>query len=140
MLVLNDIHQIIGKWQKRLGLLNWEIDIKIDDGTMDHADSYCEIHRHDTAHKAYIYIRKWLISLEDIPGWVLDDINDVFIERIVVHEICHILFRDLNALAKEYLSMSLNSSAYDVAEHALQLSEEKTVDDLAKALVTSWPK
>ena len=137
-MTLDDLQHLLGVWQVRLGLANWEIILKADDGSMDIEDSYFEIYRHETAHRAHVWVKKWVIGEEEQPEDLKDELTEEFIERGLVHELCHVIFRDHNTLVREYVPFHLGHQAWSALSHALDLAEEGAVDDLARALVANW--
>lgn len=136
---IQDIERLVLKWRPRLGLLHWEFRVRVDDG--DFEDGYMEIERHSDHHRAVIDIKPWIVGEADIPEWVVDDLHDAgFIERGVVHELAHCLFRDVRMHAAEALEPRLSPDVLETLRLGLNRDEERAVDDLATALVDHWPQ
>lgn len=130
-----DLQAIVDRWTPRLGLAHWTITVR--NGNMDHDDAILEIHRHEDAHRAVITPAAWLLAGQPEPDG-LETIDSGYIERSVVHELCHCLFRDLRYLVRDVTADELAGSTKATLGIALDRHEEATVDLLARSLVTAW--
>jgi hypothetical protein len=109
-------------WQERLGLGSWDITVKVEpvEG-QDNAWGAC--FPHDDYEVATIVIEP------DVPGEQL--------ERIIVHELLHLVVRDLDWSAhqlEETLGPIIGAMFNTQFEHEL----ESVVDKLAVMLVKMW--
>lgn len=130
---LEALSDLVDRWQPRLGLGHWSIELREAD-PLDNEDAILEVHRHRDAHRAVIYAAPWLLD-GDRPSHHIETIDDAYVERAVVHELCHLLFRDLRYLVQDVLADELAGAAKATLDTALDRHEEATVDLLARGLV-----
>lgn len=134
---LAELQALVDLWLPRLGQAHWTV-VVTDKGTLDHDDALLEVARHETAHRAVIKAADWYLDGVDEPGG-LEAIDGAFVEQAVVHELCHLLFRDVRWLVREVTADELAGAAKSTLDLALDRHEEATVDLLARGLVSSWP-
>lgn len=132
------IEVIVKRWQPRLGLENWKIEVQVTpDGDMDNDDALFEIERHKEADRAIIHISE-SVTRGDYEA--TETIDEFFIETAVVHEMCHCVVRDLTFVVRDDLEELHGQVVHELIMRNLHRHEEKLVENLATALVRSWPE
>lgn len=66
-------------------------------------------------------------------------VGAAYLEQSVVHELCHLLFRDVRWLVRETLADEISGPMKSTLDLALDRHEEATVDLLARGLTGNWP-
>lgn len=136
---LEQLQAITDKWLPRMGLAHWSVTVT-DRSALVHEDAILEILRHDDAHRAVIKPADWFLDEEWTPENCSEDLSDAYIEQSVVHELAHLLFRDVRNLVQDVLQDELAGATKSTLDIALDRHEEATVDLLARGLVGSWPR
>jgi hypothetical protein len=118
------IEDLVARWVPRLSLTHWKLTVDWENAAedceaqVDWADSYDEAVLH---------------FAETHTDWTRDKA-----EHVVVHELVHLIFRDLQATAKAGRT-PLGLAARTVAEVAFEHELEGVVDRVAAALVALGP-
>jgi hypothetical protein len=126
-------------WQAVLGLQQWRITIV--DGPTQQPDSRMEVLRSMDYARAEITVAPFLLRAG--PPCLLDwrdTIDRHYAEVSLVHELCHLLYRDARRIAIGTTEDQMHRDAHDVLERTWDRMEERHVDDLAHALVKAHPK
>lgn len=132
-----DIEKLVKRWRKRLGLTHWTVTVK-SSGPLENESAILEVHRHDDAHRAVIFVAPWLISGE--PFDADEEIDDRYVEQAVVHELCHLHFRDVVFPIRDDVEELFGQVTHALVMRQLSRAEEGAVDLMANALVKHWPK
>lgn len=123
---------VLERWRKRL-VPEWSVRIDWDGDHPD--DCRAQIHKDEDYLTATVTVRPdWL----DRNGGHADEYSgDVNLEREVdlVHELCHLLFRELEA-ATGAMQSQLSGEAQRVGGHIWRHALEGAVERFARALVT----
>lgn len=121
-----ELERILRRWQRRLGLERWELDVHTtadqwDEGEGGSADAH-------VAHSPdYLSADVWF-NPGTFPSW--DDRRAV---GVVVHELLHLKLRDLEHAA-DGLKPQVHRDAWAVFDHLRDRVLERTVDELADRL------
>jgi hypothetical protein len=116
----SDIEGYLAEWQTRLGLDHWKIEVKWDKPASEDQDARVEMEDwYDTCtmHLASEW-REWNVQKA---------------QAIVVHELLHLVFRDLGG-AVEAVHALLGSEAKVLADARFQHEVEGVVERLAQVL------
>lgn len=132
------VQTIVNRWLPRLGLRHWDVLVRTPEGEMDHDDAIFEIQRHENAHRAILFVAPWLVNGE--PHQEHEFITDEYVESSVVHELCHLHFRDIAFMVRDDLVEILGSVTGEMVMRQVSRFEEAAVDGLSRALVKSWPR
>lgn len=108
-------------WAKRLGLDNWRIELGEEDKDLDTETQ--------AATAAQIPYREALITTG--PNYPQDSEEE---ERVVVHELCHILTAPMNRAAENIL-LGYSNKQRAALEAVLTDAEEAVVTTLAELLI-----
>lgn len=135
---VNEVQTLVDRWQPRLGLNHWHIEIKA--GDLDHNDAILEIQRHENAHRAVLHVASWLTTGDYDQADTAETIDATYIEKSVVHELAHLLFRDVVFPMRDDLEEFMGQIAHELFMRQINRHEEAAVDSLASALVNHWPK
>lgn len=131
------VGRYIALWQPRLGLAHWRIETRV--GEVENGpETILEVQRHENAHRAVVTIPEWLDS-GDVPSDFQETIDDRFLEQAVVHDLCHLLFRDVVFVIRDDVAELFGQVAHELVMRQLGRHEEATVDLLSRALVETWP-
>lgn len=141
------IRQLVAKWKPRLGLDDWYIavlfeeDVKVDGRRALMSMHRSTYYKRGTVHVDRSSMQQW--SLKDcIEGDLLADEQvsfEDFMEQAIVHELLHLAFRDMMQ-AGDLVTEDIHPSSRNVWAEAWNRAEESTVENLAIALVKSWPR
>lgn len=112
------VQELLEKWQARLGLRDWQIQLELRD-PMTFNEKGC-VHWDGDLKRATIIIRK----------------GDPDVEATLVHELVHLHFVDCE-IALNVLEPFLGSIALEVAKRQMQVGIERAVEKLAAALVVT---
>lgn len=137
-LSIDEAQTLVDLWAKRMGLNHWTIAVRLPQDRMDHDDAIFEVHRHENANRAIIYIAPWLVNGEFESE--LEEINAEFLDAAIIHELGHILFRDVVFVIKDDIEELMGQVAHELLMRTLSRTEERLVDQLAKALAREWPR
>lgn len=87
------VQALLDKWLQPLGLLWWKIDVTWDKATI------CDDKGPDREHcLAHVHVQwEYLQAAITFHLFKILDENDENLERIVVHELCHILVKEMRA-------------------------------------------
>lgn len=132
-----ELQQLLSDWQQRLGLVHWSIELTMGDVMDNGPETVFEIQRHENAHRAVITVAPWLAG-GDRPEMV-ETVDDRFIEQGLVHELCHLIFRDVTFIVRDDLADLLGQVNHELIMRGINRSEEAAVDLLARSLVDAWP-
>jgi hypothetical protein len=133
-----EVRKLFEVWAGRLGLDRWWLKVEI--GSPEEADSIIEVNRSTVYERAVITVPPWVVGQADRPDSVLGLDGDDRIEASVVHELLHLITRDLVAIVRDDCDGLVHPDAYRQLDKAIHRIEEQTVDRLAEALVRAWPK
>ena len=114
-------NDMVRKWKKNLRLDHWLIEISPDPPYNDDALASVE--------PAESYDRA---TLRFSPGW--EAWPDAFAERVIVHELLHIVFRDL-VEAEQTIYDALSHDARVLYSRRLEHELEGVIDRLAERFV-----
>lgn len=133
------IRELFKVWQHRLGLDLWEIDIKIEQP--DPLSSMIQIRRSASYNRAVVSIPPWLLETPCVPPpEMLDyEITPMRIEACVVHELLHCVRHHSHAMVVDRLDGLLHRDVYTVVTGEWDSIQELEIENLAVALVKSWP-
>jgi hypothetical protein len=135
-----DIAECVELWQQRLHLTEWEIQIDFD--------SHCEESAAMDISKTWDYN---IARLRLGPNWrewsqdncTLDDDDAIVhrsLDRLVVHELLHLLFREMDfATTQRMLEDHLHRDVEAVADKAYEHAQENVIECLARVLVDAYP-
>lgn len=132
------IRRIAEGWITSLGLRWWSIDLIYDrDGSavrpLTPEERAADKHLLGEAHVQWQYLKARVVF--NMPEIAADDMTDREIERLVVHELCHVLVREMREWAPEEVTVDRN----DIGMKA----EERVVTTLASAFLWTracWQK
>jgi hypothetical protein len=127
---------LLDLWKKRLGLESWIIEMKV--GEIDEPGSYMEVDKSTQYERAVLYVAPFTLGAGDVPKEALAiPITDEFVEASLVHELLHLVLRDVTIIVRQDLDGSLHPYALEQVQNAAMRAEERVVDKLAVALVRS---
>ena len=132
---------LVRLWQGRLGLEAWDLEVEI---ARVSEGARAETFRSTTYQEAHVRFAPWVIGQgerpsEDSGTSPLDFTTPERLERLVVHELLHLVTRDVRGVIAD-LEGDLHRDVYAKVEERWQFAEEQAVDRLAAALVRSWPR
>lgn len=114
----NRLERIVTDWQYRLGLERWVITIQWD-VRPENDGALAEVKPHDTYDRAAL--RFW----PDYPQW-----SEEWAAKIVVHELLHILHRDIDRAVDAAIS-DLPAGAFGQADARYEAALETFIDRIA---------
>lgn len=118
------LHRIIKTWQKRLKIEHIELDIDLDEEP-DSEEALASVAPHELYDRAI---------LRFAGSWV--DHTPFELNRIVVHELLHIIFRDYsNAVTSIGQAGVLSFQVQALWNEQCKVTEEALIDRLAHRLV-----
>lgn len=120
-----DIVGLVRAWAPRLGLSHWEIDVTWDETLTDDVANVVVESSYDGAR---ITLRADLVEHPDAE----------YVEATVVHELLHVVMRDLDATLPPVLDL-LPRGAASLARARYEHESEGIVDRLATVLVRLAP-
>jgi hypothetical protein len=133
----------VALWQTRLGLSLWSIEVKT--GEVEAVHAYADCARSVSYDRATITFCGYLVTPDGQPNSdrtmavpTTQPDRDVWIERLVVHELLHCSLRDTQAAALDDIDGMLHRDVYSVFESSYHRAEEQAIDRLATALVKSF--
>lgn len=130
----NMLTALFGEWQSRLGLDDWDINIRYEEP--EGATAVMECHRDRQYQQAVIYVHPDVFTA-DAKWRTGPTFDDFFFEKSVVHELLHCSMRDIRYV-EDMFEGKLQPDLASAVEIAYTRAEESTVDKLACALVRSW--
>lgn len=135
---LSNIERLVERWQPRLGLGHWHIEVRRTVNPFDDESTAMEIEQHPNAHRAAIRVADWLLDGGEDRLDIIDEIDADFVEKTVVHELLHLHFRDLRQVWDEFCEEEVAGQTKAVLQQASTRAEEGAVDMLARALVRAF--
>lgn len=138
-MTFGELSNLLPVWKERLGLSNWRI-IMILDSELDDKTAYMEVEHSMMYERAVIHVNPWFVDIGEIPKEVLmrDHITDDFVESSLVHELLHLITRDLRVIARDDISDIVSMDTYRQLNNAMSRADEHAVDRLAEALVRAF--
>lgn len=130
------LQELFTKWQARLGLGLWDIEMRVEPCQEDH--SYMEIKRSVSYNNAVISVAPWVLTGAMPEGVVNLTLTDERIETKVVHELLHCSLARMRAIVQERLDGLLHRDVLAVIDETYGDAEENAIENLAQALVRSW--
>lgn len=115
--------KLIEKWQKRLGLERWRINVDFDSPVSD--SDNMQISRSKTYDDATITLN---------PEW--RTWGSLKIEQLVIHELLHLVHRDIDYVMYELVDGQVSPASYEVIRKAYEFADEKAIDRMAHILIT----
>jgi hypothetical protein len=115
------MERLLKTWQARLGLDSWDITVDFD--------TCCSEACHATVKRSDTYDRATMLLDVEWESW-----DGVFAARTVVHELLHLLTRDIDEVYKS-LESHLHRDVYDVVDSRYQHEIEGLVDRLSYRFV-----
>lgn len=112
--------EILDAWRERLHLDRWEIEVEFDHPEYAPADVYATIKPHDAYDSA---------KLKIAPGWEKWDRPHA--NRVVVHELCHLLLRDVDEVALRALA-----DENDFQRETYLNAQESTVERICQRFIS----
>jgi hypothetical protein len=129
---------LTSEWQQRLGLESWRIDVVA--GKLDDPLSRAEIGKSRDYDRATLHIAEWMLKGESLPQTCFEHTKIVArdIEEAIVHELLHLVTRDMERVAFDVIDGQLHRDVDIVFARAFTRAQEHAVDALAVALVRAW--
>src|SRR4051812_4149529 len=127
-------------WKVRLGLEKWNIELVV--APCD-ADAFMETDRSKYYDRARITVQPWMLgpnAKSPDSSWVVQEINNEFVETSLVHELLHCCLMDLASVVNVDLEGFLHRDVDKQIYNSFHREEEKVVDRTAKALVQAFRK
>lgn len=121
MLTAAYLRKTVAVWQRRLGLQTWDLVVNLGDPCSQDADA--STWRSNTYERA---------EMKFDPGW--RSWSAVFLNRIVVHELMHLVTRDIDELVKD-AEDQMHRDAGSMLRRRYDHEIEGLVDRLAFRLV-----
>lgn len=125
------VARLVRKWQKRLGLDHWSIDVEITSDMPDH--TYATTSRMASALRARINVNR---TAFETPSADTVDFPDL--ERTILHELGHVLVGHLSATVENVLDDYYGGTLGRALRDRIEVEEEKMVDALSIALMENW--
>lgn len=136
---LDTVEAMVETWAERLGLSHWSVHIRAGKTEVD-TDStvLMEIQRHENAHRAVLTVAQWLVDGDPPPEPLTEVLDWDFVEKTVVHELCHLLFRDIVFPIRDDTEEFMGQIAHEQLMRRIGFAEEQNVDLLSRSLVNAW--
>lgn len=142
-----EVTDLVHFWRNALGLSHWQIVEVIDDPNEhdireDGAQALMSVNRHSKYDDAILYIHPWVVGEKDPPIQCLEErlASKSFFEYKIVHELLHLVLRDLVFVFNDALDGQLHRDVFSMFNDATDLEEEKMVDHLARSLQNAFGK
>lgn len=129
------LHKLLNTWKQRLGLSQWQIELKPG---CDDEDSFMEIQRQAQYDRAVIFYQPWLLTGEAPPGVIDLTLTDQMIEEKLVHELLHCYTAGMVGVIQDDIDGMLHRDAHTIMTEVFRREEERCVDRLAHALVCAF--
>lgn len=136
-----NVEKLTRQWAKRLGIDHWKIVVRFDApaGKLDEEDCAASDWA-DDYELATIWYQPWLPhgpypKDRQGPEW-----DDVQVEATIVHELLHLVLRDIKMTALEPIENVLGKEAYEIYKTQVYRSHEQAIERTAQALVEEWYK
>lgn len=138
------------RWQDRLGLGRWRVEVLFKEDSEageENQVTIMSVSRSDYYEDAVLHIHPACVGEGPFPESVEKelieamggDAFDRYLERKIIHELGHLLLRDIVEVAFGGMEERIGRDTFKIFEQAFKRAEESTVDDLAQALLTAWP-
>lgn len=115
------VERLVKKWQAKLGLDHWEIGIDWD--AQCDQEAFMSITRMKSYDRA---------TIEVSPDW--GKWSDAETEQRVVHELLHLVLREIDTIVFDHLDGHLSPAEHDIINSAYRHHSEGVVDRLATVL------
>jgi hypothetical protein len=115
------VERAVRVWQRRLGLDGWDVEVEWDEPSEDGSDA--------STWRSASYDRATMKFAEGWPKWSRE-----FTNRVVVHELLHLVSRDLDEVVND-LEGQLHRDAFTLVDRRYLHEIEGLVDRLAYRLV-----
>lgn len=131
------LERMLRSWQPRLGLERWEIRLVVRAASEE--SCYMEVERSIYYERAELVVQPWLVGRGEPPEAALfTEVDEAFIEASLVHELLHLVLRDLAMVIRDDLDGFLHRDVHAQLHNGFRRAEEQAVDRLACALVQAW--
>lgn len=130
------------RWQQRLGLAPWDIELRVQDASIPPLDANIRmrVHRHSAYQRAVIFVASHLV--EGGPpapeGYADLGMTDRRLITTLVHELLHLWTGRIVDPMTDDLDGMVHRDALVLFEASLGRAEEYVVDTLARALVIAF--
>lgn len=137
----------VAKWQTRLGVDDWLVILKFENGVTvgdDDKRVFARIHRSQYYEQATMTIDIGVTDPSTLPESIDRDLLEdpihalLYAESQVVHELLHLVLRDVME-ASDMVRDHVSGPIAAMWDEAFRRAEEATVDRLAIKLVRNWP-
>jgi hypothetical protein len=132
------IEGLVNLWKPRLGLDLWGVDVRFEE--FDEAE-FAVCHHSAAYNEAIIVFQPWLLTAKKPPEGknMLDTpITEALVERLVVHELMHLVVRDFTRVLDDHLPDTMNPVDREHLQSAYNNANEAVVDALAVSLTRSF--
>lgn len=145
------VYVLVRKWKLRLGLQQWRIPVVFRAETEADEDfvagTLMSVNRSDFYDDAVLYLHPSCVGQMPFPQSMEKDMVEAlgadkfaqYLERKIVHELLHLVIRDLSEVAFGGMEERIGRDAFNLFEASWKRAEEKTVDSLAESIVSAWP-
>lgn len=137
----DEIRAIVAKWQVRLDLRAWEIEVDFDRGVND-GGSIMEVSRARAYLEARIALAPnwpdWTAEAVTVPEDDGDNMPPKTIDRIVAHELVHLLLHDLGNAHELIPFGALPTTAAQMLDDAVGVRLERATEEIARALCRAY--
>ena len=140
------VSDYLAAWKERLGLDMWTIALSFENREVrahgDLAIMSCERDSHYD--RAVLHVSDFVVTGDWLPCidsqlMIDDELEGELVERVIVHELLHIVMRDIVEVT-DLVRDQLSGPVLDVWDGAFKQAEEQTVDRLAAALMIAFDR
>lgn len=138
-LTRDELTEIIAYWKPILNLREWTIAQVVEVPKSEDGLTLMQVTRHHYYNDAVLHVHPWCVGeLDDSPGEgdVIEEhfVSKGFFEFKVVHELLHLVLRDLVFAYDNTLEGYLHRDVHEQFDRHTKQMEERCVDNLAKTL------
>ena len=130
------IRALFDLWIKRLGLTEWEINVRFVE--FEDGKNIARCHKSPKYDRAFIDVQPWALTGDTPDGWECgEELTPKRLEEAIVHELLHCVtarYWQFPHLLKE----ETHVDAYDTACRAMDDVDENIVEGLTMALVRAF--